>query len=442
MWLIRILIYVLLTFALLIPFVISGAGTGITVAIFTELDGQAPWAEIIPFLIMAILPLIFGAIILGVLVSTAPKASPQQIAQLRAEGRTGMARVTSVQATGTLINDVRVYKLNMVVVTPDHAPYRTTVKKSIDPFDAHKFQPGTDHAIVKLRPNAPDVALDPDGTIKPVSASAVAQAREWDDTTFSSRLSGPLPTKPARKRRRLNPVGFLILLVVWGVSAGVAFYIAKDNGIAVVLGESAAREYDGPPFSEDPTVARDVVKAATDEYGSEVSEILLYDDYAIITVRSQSNPELWDRVTVRGGDYELTYDGAAPTQPEAGEYFDADMIDWNLILPAIPDAGMAELPSGDIGEVTQDVRVDAPDNVDLTRFYWQDGVPNPRDLELYDDDSFEFFNDMTKDEAIPQMEKLIAEAPTAQVNVSIRHDYGSIYVTGNSRGEILEVESN
>ena len=49
---------------------------------------------------------------------------------------------------------------------------------------------------------------------------------------------------------------------------------------------------------------------------------------------------------------------------------------------------------------------------------------------------------MTKDEAIPQIEKLIAEAPTTQVNVSIRHDYGSIYVTGNSRGEILEVKSN
>lgn len=446
MWFLRGLFF-LVVFT---PFIISGIGAGMIAAILLSPDGASgSGADLTGSIITATVPLAFGLIFLLVILMSTPSVSAADLRKIRAEGRTGTARVISVEPTGILINDVRVYRIQAVAVFRDRHPYRVELRKTIDPIDAHSFQPGTTHAIVRIKPDRPEIAFDPEGTLQAITESTVASARDWDDASFGSALSSESERKKPRKKGRIRPVALVTLITLWAAAAGVTYYLINSHDIYPFRNSPETSSADGsgsvqpkPAHYDSAAKIGAAVAAATDEYGSDVHEIVVFHNRIILTVRSPENPDHWDDVTVAGQDNTVTHDGAALIQPDPDEYFDASEIDWDLIFPAMANEAHANLPAGSLGDITQIIRVEALSDHVLRQHYWDEDVPTPDYLERYEDDSFEFFFDMTKDEARPLMDELLSKAPAAQVRVSLSHDYGSIYLDGDTDGEILEIRNS
>lgn len=266
--------------------------------------------------------------------------------------------------------------------------------------------------------------------------SAVATAREWDDTDSFSSFSGSSfssgPKSSTYKKEKKGPRDPFLPRHAGsrdrhvGIAAGVTYYVIDQHD-------------GGPSFSLSAERAEEAVQAVVDECGSDVHEIRALDYQMTVVTRAKDNPDHWDEVVVQHRYHKLTNDGAASIQPEENEYFDATQVDWDVIMPGMVDEAMSHLPEGDLGDLSTHVTVTAIDEHTLERNYWREDFPMPRDLEKYDAESFEFFHDITPDEGRPVMEKMIAAAPLATVRIYLGHDYGHVSLTGNTDGEILDI---
>lgn len=97
---------------------------------------------------------------------------------------TGIARIQSLQSTGTVINDRYVCKIGLRVEIPGREPYDTTVREAIHPISMAAMQPGSvvgvqvdsgDPQKVRI---APGRRVDPwaDGSRPAPSVAALAEA--------------------------------------------------------------------------------------------------------------------------------------------------------------------------------------------------------------------------------------------------------------------------
>ncbi|MDP7723796.1 hypothetical protein [Mycobacterium sp. TY814] len=93
---------------------------------------------------------------------------------------TGVARILSVQSTGTVINDRYVCKINLSVELPGREPYEVTVRQAVHPIQMPSVQPGL-VVSVEVDSTKPDkVRIDPGarvhGAAQPPSTAALAAA--------------------------------------------------------------------------------------------------------------------------------------------------------------------------------------------------------------------------------------------------------------------------
>ena len=407
----------------------------------SDLDAGGAWTGVLTGggvpLFLAFIFLLVGAMF--------PKTvSQKKVDEARLAGRTATGQVTAVDTTSMSINDVPVYKVDLVVVPRDHAPYRTSLKRAINPFEVDSFKPGSLLPLVRVEADEEDVAIDKQGVVQAPPPNIIENARDWDEIRTN-------PFGGQRKKKRRG--GWLlrlviVLLLIWLITVGIAYNVTKglderfsSGGVDEVSVVEPAEEEEGDPFYEDAARTQSAVERVTAEYGTDVSEIHFWDTWVDFTVRAQDNPDHWDDVEVDATTGELTNDGAASIQPDEGEYFDVSLIDWDLVLPGLVDQARAALPEGRLGEISVHVWINPIDDTGL-REHWIEDFPMPDEFERYDDDTFEFFNDMPKDVASPIKDQLLADAPNTTVRVSLHHDYGSVSLIGNEWGEVYEITND
>lgn len=143
----------------LVPFIISGIGVGFVLAgHFSNASMVSPH----DMLFMAIIPAAIGLVLLGIPTMSYTTRSLDEIAKIRATGRTGCAEITGIDSTHTEINGVGLYKVHVVVALKDRTPYRTTIKHPIESHGYDKYRVGSVHAVVQFYEGHPQVAFDHD----------------------------------------------------------------------------------------------------------------------------------------------------------------------------------------------------------------------------------------------------------------------------------------
>jgi hypothetical protein len=286
--------------------------------------------------------------------------------------------VRSIESTNRLINDYRVYRVELAVAARDRSPYRTTLNQPMDPIAGPHLKSGDTISVVRLDPNRPKVVWDPNTRPDAVNVSALANASEW------------------RVPRRAVKVFPIILLFLSGAVAGYfgGEYYAEWR---VTSAEQAAQraEDERTNFFRDGEDLAQALEIAYSEYGSSMtSNIVVHREHVMMNVESSTYPGYFDRAVIRNGQAEIS--GAANPQPGEEHLFDAAVIDWQN-FPNLYQQALKLAPA---------VLQDNPESMHAS-------IGKP-----FTDEVFE-------------------SGTQVQIRLFISNDYESIVVDANEKGEII-----
>lgn len=93
---------------------------------------------------------------------------------------TGVARILSVQSTGTVINDRYVCKISLSVEVPGREPYEATVRQAVHPIQMASVQPGLVVPVQVDSANPSKVRIEPGNAVR---RTTVAQPSAADLAT-------------------------------------------------------------------------------------------------------------------------------------------------------------------------------------------------------------------------------------------------------------------
>lgn len=265
--------------------------------------------------------------------------SKSRVNAARAAGRSANAVVTDLRATNTEINEFRVYQIDLVVDSRDRAPYRTSMRRALDPIAGPNMSPGNVISVVRLREDKPEVAWDPETTPGHVSPTLVDRAGEWspERSAGAGTGTGQIQKRPIRWGMLLLPLLFL------GTGAAGYFggqFYAESRAQAE---QDAEQKYAASNFFIDAANLQTHLNLAFDEYGTLTSSVVIHPHHIVVEVESPENPGYFDRVLIRDGEAENQ--GAATTQPEPEEIFDAAVVDWSAIPQLYDDAVAIAAPA-------------------------------------------------------------------------------------------------
>lgn len=318
-------------------------GAGVAAALICVLTGDLSRMWIAIAAATVVIPLILISTLSGLLPDQT-HATPEVIERARAEGRLAPAGVVRVDRTGTEINEVPVYRLELLVDPADRPRYRTTITKRLDATQIHRFLPGPVLAVVRLGADTPDVALldeDPPRLRYDGSAEAVPV---WEKDPDAKVPGKTRPLIPIGRRHRLAR---RTLFVAAGVAAFVVVaqpfrrdlllrasdVVTREHAASHVCGEGRARE------------AIETFRAARGD--GTVTSVALYDRWVSITAPVEPGADRYDDFEVRGP--RVFRRGAASIQPDPDKEFDLGEIAWD----AIPELGALALEqvNGDASQV-------------------------------------------------------------------------------------------
>jgi len=319
------------------------AGGGITM--LTAPTGSAVWA-----LPVGLMLTILSGVFLGIGKTTGSLSAPDPKLVEAAVGaqRIGLARVEDATATGTSINDVPVYDLDLLV-KPLHGPaYATRMRLRIRVSEFLRFAPGSVLPVAILAEGEPDVA--PSDDIDERLLSRISLPRSADGLPQRLPERGQLKADGTRAKPliSINPATrwlrvplFLIALVI---AAGAVVYPYRASVMQTVDALQDGRLH---ADVRDPEVIADALDALREQTGSTaVVEMRVTDtDIWFVSPVSEGAVEADDWWYRRGMLEEY---GAASVQPEdAREYFDATEVAWDRVPALIGHAAdAAGLSSG------------------------------------------------------------------------------------------------
>ncbi len=306
---------------LLIAFV-AGAGIGASLLHWSTGDDRYSWVW------MAALPItIIGLVLVNVARSFASMAppDPEAVEAARAAGRLAGAKVLDVRRTGTVINDVPQYDVELLVDPRDRGPYRTVVRELIDAAQMPGRLLGTVLAVVRVGEDAPDVAIV-DEPAPPVRIHATPDAPLWERD----------PDKPVPGRRRpILPVGrkgrgvrFLVYLLIAAVGVAVPTWQQRDD---VLLGvRSGGVGHGDASYLSGPGRVAEAVQRFADAAGTTtVTEVLAYDDQVWVTAPVAPGRAAYDTWWAVASN--ATRERPATIQPDPSEEFDLSAVDWSAL---------------------------------------------------------------------------------------------------------------
>ncbi|GIG69481.1 hypothetical protein [Phytomonospora endophytica] len=286
--------------------------------------------------------------------------TPGETAGAVAEGRVALARVVSIDRTGTRINDVLVCRVGLVVAPRERAAYRTEVRMLVDPVAMPRFQPGQIKVAGRHALDRPEVWIiaEPDSTWRNAAeeggAAVPAHAPEWKSDENAPGV-GRQPIIGVGRRGR--GARMAVYAVVFALAAGIPVALNWKQVTAsndFVYGDDA------------PTAVEELIKVMGD---SKVVDITFHDDFVTVEAPSVPGAVTIDDFTYRYGEAER--EGPTLIQPDdlAMELFDLDDVDFT-VFPAISAAAVRATGIDD---------TESPLIV-VSRGSSSDGVPGPIEI--------------------------------------------------------------
>ncbi|MFI2103535.1 hypothetical protein ACH436_09595 [Isoptericola sp. NPDC019693] len=276
--------------------------------------------------------------IIGSVTSGMGLHDPKKVAAAKAAGRTTLARVTGIRATGSAVNDQPVCELELLVVSRQgHGPYRTTLRQVVNLARLPSLQPGAVVVVTQLDPERPEVALDD------------APDPDWQRRAETDRQVRDLPTAdvwvaPRRGRApgAIRRIPFVVFPVLAVLGLAGALYPAWDEVGRLVETRSidtVRAEHDAAAAAETsmftPGNLRPALDAVLALSGDDVTEVYVYDQWVRVTAPTSPGATTTDEWQYRDG--EATHEGASLIQPEPEDVprqlFDASEIDWEDLPP-------------------------------------------------------------------------------------------------------------
>ncbi|MFC7879407.1 hypothetical protein [Isoptericola sp. NPDC057391] len=268
-------------------------------------------------------------------------ADPKKVAAAKAAGRTALARVTGIKATGSSINDQPVCEIELLVVPRQgRGPYRTTVRQLVNLARLPSVQPGAVVVVTQLDPERPEVVLDDAPDLDWARrAETDRQVRELRDAEVWA-----LPHR-GRSAGGIRHIPFVVFPVLAVLGFAAALYPAWDEAGRLLETRSidAVRaEHDAAAAAETSMFTPGNLEPAIDAVlalsGGEVTQVYVYDQSVRVTAPTSPGATTTDEWEFRDG--EAVHTGASLIQPEPEdvprEVFDATAIDW-AALPALYD---------------------------------------------------------------------------------------------------------
>ena len=312
-------------FFLALGFLVGGVALNATTG---DTDFIWMWTTALPVAIILGTFTLIGGTLRGV-----RQPSLAESAQALNEGRAAIARITSVERTGTSINNVPVCRIGLVVVPRDRPAYRTETRMLLDPIAMAQYQPGHVKVVGRYELGRPEVwIIDEPGAswrnaAEEGAASIPADAAEWK----ADKNAGPVGPQPiigiGPQGRSTRRVVYIALFAV-----GLVLPVGLNwEQFSAVTFEGA-----GGDFTEGDGLA---AQRAVDELievigGTQVTELYFGDGYVSAVAPTSPGAVTADDYQYRHGDAERT--GPSLIQPDdlAGELFDIGGIDFT-ILPEI-----------------------------------------------------------------------------------------------------------
>jgi hypothetical protein len=280
----------------------------------------------------------FTLVLIAKAMSASGAVDPRAVQAAKDAGRTALARVVRIAATGSSVNDQPVCDIELLV-TPrsGHGPYRTTMRQLVNQARLPSMQPGAVLVVTQLDPERPEVVLDdapdPDWIRRAETDTQVrnlSTADVWE---------APRGRAPGRLRR----IPVVVYPVLFAAGAAGILYPAWDMAGQLLEGKTptevraeaeAAAAVEASMFTPGNLPA--AIDAVTALSGTEVTEVGVYEDFVLVTAPTSPGATTTDEWQFRDG--EATHEGASSIQPEpedvGRELFDVDAIDW-ATLPAL-----------------------------------------------------------------------------------------------------------
>ncbi|HEY1106274.1 MAG TPA: hypothetical protein VGE78_09005, partial [Agromyces sp.] len=256
--------------------------------------------------------------------------SPVESATALGEGRAALARIVSIERTGTTINDVPVCRIGLIVAPRDRAAYRTEIRMLVDPVAMPRFQPGQVTVVGRHALDRPEVWIIAEpgpswrNAAEEGAASIPATAPEWKaDKNAPGVGRQPIIGMGAKGR----PARLAVYAVAFALAAGVP----------VALNWKQVTASDDFVFGDDAATAVSELIAVMGD--SKVVDITFHDDFVTAEAPSEPGAVTIDDYMYRYGEAER--EGPTLIQPDdlAMELFDLDDVDFS-VFPAISAAAV------------------------------------------------------------------------------------------------------
>ncbi|MFD6179050.1 MULTISPECIES: hypothetical protein [unclassified Isoptericola] len=282
--------------------------------------------------------------IIGSVVGSMGVTNPRQVAAARAAGRTTLARVVRIDATGSSVNDQPVCDVELLVVPRQgRGPYRTTTRRVVNLAHLPSMQPGAVLVVTQLDPERPEVAID--DSPAPEWAARAADDRQVREAPLADVWAAPRQGRAPGSIRRVPFVVFPVLAVLGGVAAlypawAEAAQLLRGSSIDEIRAESDAAAAAETSMLTPGNLAP-AMEAVLALSGPDVTDVGVYDQFVVVTAPTSPGATTTDEWQYRDGSAERT--GPSLIQPDPkdvpGELFDATEVDWATLPGLVDEAG-------------------------------------------------------------------------------------------------------
>lgn len=261
--------------------------------------------------------------------------------QAREEGRLAGARVIANTPLGAFDAGAPEHRIELLVQPRDREPYRTTIRRRIEPGQMLDFAPGTALSVVRLSANAPDVVVVED-PVPPMRNLDPAQLPLWEPD--------PRARVPGRRRSPAPPeqsgsAGRRALFALAGIlAAGAVAWPAREPILLRIRALTSGRPLTSFLRGQGQAAAAIGRFVGSRDGHSIATEVVVEDGSVRIVAPSAPGAEAYEQFEVQA--VTISIGRPVEPQPSAASEFDLHSVDWEqlpeLFERALFEAGVEE----------------------------------------------------------------------------------------------------
>jgi hypothetical protein len=265
------------------------------------------------------------------------EVTPDSLAvyQAREEGRLAGARVLTRTPLGPLDEKAPEFRVELLVQPRDRDPYRTTIRRRIEPGQMLDFAPGTALSVVRLGASTPDVVVV-DDPVPPMRNLDPAQLPLWEPDP-RAKVPGRRRTAP---REQSGVAGRRTLFTLAGIlAAGAVAWPSREAVLLRIQGVTSGQPLTSFLRGRGQAPAAIGRFVGSREGHSIATEVVVEDGTVSITAPSAPGAEAYERFEVRA--VTISIGRPVEPQPSAASEFDLHSVDWEQ-LPELFERAMFE----------------------------------------------------------------------------------------------------